>query len=72
MLITLPVTVAAVAFFIKISYLEPMLFIRDAPFLPILAFILAIFGFVALAYVLGARKVLRSSLPEALRDDTVM
>ena len=71
-LITLPITVAAVVLFIKMSYLNPMLFIREAPFMPILAFILAIFGFVGLAYYLGARKVLGSNLIGALRDDTVM
>lgn len=71
-LIALPVTGAAVAFFLKVSYLEPMLFVREAPFLPVLIFILAIFGFVALAYYLGAKKVLGSDLAEALRDDTVL
>lgn len=71
-LITLPITVAAVILFIRISYLEPMLFIREAPFIPILVFILAIFGFVGLAYYLGAKKVLGSDLVDALRDDTVI
>lgn len=71
-LVTLPITVATVAFFIKMSYLEPMLFIREAPFIPIVVFILAVFGFVGLAYYLGARKVLRSDLIDALRDDTVI
>ena len=71
-LITLPITVAAVILFIKASYLEPMTVIREAPFIPILAFIMAIFAFVGLAYYLGARKVLRSGLIDALRDDTVM
>lgn len=71
-LIGLPLTLLAVAAFIKISYLEPMLFIREAPFGPVLMFILAIFAFVALAYYLGAKKVLGSSLIDSLRDDTVM
>ncbi len=71
-LIALPVNVVAVVLFIKASYLEPMLFVRETPFLPILVFILAIFGFVALAYYLGAKKVLGSSLTDALRDDTVL
>ena len=61
-----------VILFIKASYLEPMLFVREAPFVPILLFILAIFCFVALAYWLGARRVLGSSLADALRDDTVL
>ncbi len=71
-LITLPVTAAAVAFFIKLSYLDPAVFLRDTPFLPMLLFILAIFGSVALAYYLGAKRVLRSSLADSLRDDTVI
>ena len=71
-LVALPVTVAGVVLFIRASYLEPILFIREAPFVPILSFILAIFGFVALAYWLGAKRVLNSSLADALRDDTVL
>ena len=72
LLVALPVTVAGVVLFIRASYLEPILFIREAPFVPILSFILAIFGFVALAYLLGAKRVLNSSLADALRDDTVL
>ena len=72
LLVALPVTVAGVVLFIRASYLEPILFIREAPFVPILGFILAIFGFVALAYWLGAKRVLNSSLADALRDDTVL
>lgn len=71
-LITLPITVAAIILFIKASYLEPMTVIREVPFIPILAFIIVIFAFVGLAYYLGARKVMRSDLLDALRDDTVM
>lgn len=72
MLVALPVTVFGVILFIKASYLEPMLFIREAPFVPIAFFILVIFGFVGLAYWLGAKRLLDSSLAEALRDDTVL
>lgn len=71
-LVALPVTVAGVVLFIRASYLEPILFIREMPFVPILVFILAIFGFVALAYWIGAKRVLESSLADALRDDTVL
>lgn len=71
-LIALPVTAAASALFIRASYLDPMLFLREAPLAPIAAFVLAVFGFVALAYYLGARKVMGSSLADALRDDTVL
>ncbi len=71
-LIALPITGAAVVFFLKISYLEPEVFLREAPILPILAFLLAIFGFVALAYYLGAKKVMESSLIDSLRDDTLI
>ncbi len=71
-LTALSVTVAAVILFLKISYLDPMTFIREAPLVPIFAFLLLIFGSVALAYYLGARKLMGSSLADALRDDTVM
>lgn len=72
MLITLCLTAAAVAVMIKASYLDPMEFIRVAPAGPIAAFILVVFGFVALAYYLGGKKMLRVSLAEALRDDTML
>lgn len=72
MLITLCLTVAAVAVMIKASYLDPMEFIRVAPAGPIAAFTLAVFGFVALAYYLGGKKVLKVRLAEALRDDTML
>ena len=72
LLFTLPLTVIAVGFMISASYLDPMVFLREAPIIPILIFIFGIFAFVGLAYYLGGRKVLGSGLVEALRDDTVM
>lgn len=70
-LITIPLTVAAVGVMIKASYLDPMEFIAKAPVGPILAFCLIMAGFVALAYYLGGKKVMKCSLSEALRDDTL-
>ncbi len=69
---TLALTVISMAFMIKASYLDPVEFIREAPVVPILSFILTVFAFVALAYYLGGRKILKVSLAEALRDDTLM
>lgn len=71
-LITLVLSAAAVSYMLRLSYLEPVIFIRQAPVIPILVFILAIFAFVGLAYYLGGRRVLRSNLMDALRDDTEM
>lgn len=71
-LITLILSTAAVCYMLRLSYLEPMIFIRQAPVIPILIFILAIFVFVGLAFYLGGRRVLRSNLMDALRDDTEM
>ena len=71
-LITLILSTAAVSYMLRLSYLEPMTFIRQAPVIPILLFILAIFVFVGLAYYLGGRRVLKSNLIDALRDDTMM
>lgn len=70
-LITLPLIVAFMAFTAKASYLNPMEVLVAAPIVPIILFSLAIFGFVALAYYIGGKKVLKCSLIDALRDDTV-
>ena len=71
-LVTLVLTIGAVAFMIKASYLDPMEFIEAAPTVPILVFVLAVFGFVALAYDLGGKKILKAGLVDTLRDDTMM
>ncbi len=68
-LITLPVTVLIVGFMIGASYLNPVEFLMEAPIIPAAVFILAIFGFVALAYYLGGRRLMKCSLAEALRSD---
>ena len=69
-LITLPIAVAVTGFMIKASYLDPMEFMAQAPVIPILIFCLAIFGFVALAYYLGGRRVMRCNSSDAC-DDTL-
>lgn len=69
--ITLPLTVAVVGFMIKASYLNPMEFIAEAPFIPVAIFALVICGIVTLAYYLGGKRVLRCTLAEALRDETI-
>ena len=71
-LITLILSIVAVGYMLKLSYLNPIIFIRQAPVIPILLFILAIFVFVGLTYYLGGRRVLKSDLIDALRDDTEM
>lgn len=71
-LITLPLAVAVVGYLLRLSYLEAEVFLAEAPFLPIVIFMLAIWGFVALAYYLGWRNVRKISLADALKDDTMM
>lgn len=68
--ITLPLTAAATAYLIAASHLRPAEFLAEAPFLPIAIFGLVILGFVALAYYLGGRKIMRCNLADALKDDT--
>ena len=68
-LITLPVTVLSAGFMITASNLNPMEFLAAAPIVPVVLFIMAIFGFVALAYYAGGKKLLKCSLVEALRSD---
>lgn len=71
-LITLPVTVLAVSFMIRASYLDPAEFWSQAPYVPVLVFIMAIFGSVAFAYRIGGKRILQDSLVEALRNDAVV
>lgn len=71
-LISLPLVIIAVGFLMKASYMEVRVFMAEAPFLPILLFMLAILGSVALAYYLAWRNVRKISLAEVLRDDTMM
>lgn len=69
LLITLPLTVLSVGFMITASYLNPMEFLVRIPIVPIVIFILAIFGFVAFAYYIGGKRMLNCSLADALRND---
>lgn len=71
-LLTLPLAVLLVWFMLKASYMEAGVFLADAPLLPIVIFMLAIFGSVLLAYYLGWRNVKKINLADALRDDTML
>lgn len=68
-LFTFGFTVLFVSIMIKASYLNPMEFIMQAPVLPIGAFVLAVFAFVAFAYYLGGRQILKCSLSDVLRSE---
>lgn len=68
-LITLPVTAVFVWLMITASYLNPIEFLAVAPIVPIVLFIVVIFGFVALAYYLGGKQILKCNLVEALQSD---
>lgn len=72
LLMTLVITILSVGLMIKASYLDPMEFLVKAPVIPILSFALAISGGVALAYYVGGKRIMKISLAEALRDDTMM
>ena len=71
-LISFPIVIASVGFMLQTSYMEGGLFLKEAPYIPILLFMLAILAFVALAYYLAWRNVRKISLAEVLRDDTMM
>ena len=70
-LISLPLIIIAVGFLLQTSYMEVGVFMAEAPLIPILLFMLAILGSVALAYYLAWRNVRKISLAEVLRDDTM-
>ncbi len=71
-LITLPLTVLIVSFMITASHLNPVEFLMEAPVIPVFIFMLAIFGFVGLAYYIGGKKITKSNLVEALRNDYIL
>ncbi|MBD5556466.1 MAG: ABC transporter permease [Roseburia sp.] len=71
-LITLPFAVIAVGCMLKASYVEVGTFLAEAPIIPIMIFMFAIWGTVAFAYYLGWRNIRKISLAEVLRDDTMM
>lgn len=69
--ITLPITALMTCLMIRASYLDPMIFIRRMPVIPILLFVAALFGFVALAYYLGGRQMMKADLVSVLREDVM-
>ena len=71
-LITLPFAVITVGYMLKLSYVEVGTFLAEAPLIPIMIFMLAIWGSVAFAYYLGWRNIRKIDLAEVLRDDTMM
>lgn len=70
-LITLPITVWFVEFTARASYLNPQEVWPEIPAGTIGLFCLLIVGCVGLAYYIGGKRVLKYSLAEALRDDTM-
>lgn len=68
----LPIVVVAIGFMLKASYMEVGVFLAEAPYVPVLSFILAVSGSVALAYYLAWRGVRKIRLAEVLRDDTML
>ncbi len=72
LLSTLLSTILFVQFAVTASYLEPMVFWAQAPILPILAFAAAIVFFVALAYYIGGKRLLKCNLNETLKNDALV
>ena len=72
LLITFFLTIVVVQFMTTASYLEPMVFWREAPVVPILVFAIAITFFIALAYCIGGKRLLKCDLNETLRNDSLV
>ncbi len=71
-LVTLPLTAVFIQFAVRASHLEPGVFWAEAPIMPILLFGLTMMGFVALAYYIGGKRILKCDLNEALRNDVMI
>ncbi len=71
-LISVPVVVIVIGFMLRMSYMDAGEFMTEAPFVPVLLFLFAIWVCVALAYCLAWRNLRRIDLAEVLRDDTML
>lgn len=71
-LLALPVSVIAVGYMLKLSYVKAEEFLAQGPLIPIAVFMIAVLGAVALAYFFAWRNIRKIRLSEALRDDTMM
>lgn len=68
----LPLVILVTGYMLKASFVEVGEFMSEAPFVPILLFLLAVQGSVVLAYYFAWRNVRKISLAEVLKDDTMM
>lgn len=71
-MITLPLAIITVGYLLRASYMEVGEFLAEAPIIPIVTFMLVIWGTVTLAYYLGWRNIRKINLTEVLRNDTMM
>ena len=71
-LLSVPVVIVAIGFMLQMSYMDAGEFMTEAPFVPILLFLFAIWVCVALAYCLAWRNLRKIDLAEVLRDDTMI
>ena len=71
-LIALPLAALAVGYMLRRSYIGVGEFLKESPLIPVVVFMLAICGAVALAYYFAWRNVRKISLAGVLRDDTMM
>ena len=70
-LLSIPPVVCVVGLLLRASYMEVGAFMDEAPLLPIGGFLLAILGFVALAYRLAWRQADKISLAEVVKWDAM-
>ncbi len=71
-LFMLPVAVLVVGAMLRASFMDPAEFMAEAPFRPIITFVLAVWAAVGFSYYLGWRKVRGLNLTAVLRDDTMI
>ena len=69
-LVSLPVQVLFVAFFLNVSGLPVSIYLAHAPFLKILAYTVLLLAVMLGTYALGSRKLLKENIIDALKDET--
>lgn len=68
-IVTIPLTIIFVIFAATASEINPQEFLERMPFVPLFIFAGMILGGVALAYYLGGKKICRSNIVEAIKND---
>lgn len=71
LLLGLPLALVLQGFFLYLNEVRFIEWLPFAPWLPLLLYITAILGVILLAYIIGSRKLLKETIIEAIKTDSI-